>query len=400
MGQIRFGWLVTIALSAAIILSACGGKASGDSAPPESDQPPTAQPDVVSFATQPPNTPTPPLPTNTPLPAPKPITPTFTPSPTETPTLTPTAGLVRAENENPLTGLTVDPQVFKRRPLHVRIGNDTGAWPQINLNQADVIYEEIVEWWITRFTAIYYTNAPEMVAPIRSARLINTQLTGQYDAALINSGGSDPVRWELSQLPIVNLDEFFHPDPYFYRENEGWQRRLAVNAAKAHTYMVDEGLEAAVELRGFVFDKTVPDGATPAKTIYVNYPSKDSKVLWEYNAAEGVYKRSTAGEVMIDGATDEPLSTNNVIIYFAEHYETDIVEDSTGATSVGITVNGEGDAWIFRDGAMLKGRWRTDGTQTPEFIDAAGKPLPLHPGRTWIEVVPLDYKILVDKLPE
>jgi hypothetical protein len=100
-----------------------------------------------------------------------------------------------------------DPTVLQRRPVHVRVGNDPGARPQVGLSDADLVYEEVVEWWVTRFTAIYLSRAPEMVAPIRSARLLNTQLTQQFDAALVNSGGSDGVRWELSQLPIVNLDE-------------------------------------------------------------------------------------------------------------------------------------------------------------------------------------------------
>lgn len=381
-----------LGLAAAFLLGACGGQKTPT---PQANVPPTAQPEVIAFATPAPPTATPVKPTATPLPTPKPKA---TATLTATTSLTLTGGIVRAENENPLTGLVVPPEVFTRRPLHVRIGNDPGARPQINVNLADVVYEEIVEWWITRLTAVYYTNAPEIVAPIRSARLINTQLTGQYDAALVNSGGSDPVRWQLSQLPIINLDEYFHPDCYFYREGEGWQKRLAVNITVTHQYMVENKMQKAVNLRGFTFQPTPPAGA-PAQTIYVDYPSKDSKVLWEYVPARQRCERQTAGEPMMDGATNEVMFSHNVIIYFAEHYKTDIVEDSTGATSVGINLNGEGEAWIFRDGALIKGRWRTDGTQTPEFIDAAGKPIPLHPGKTWIQVVPADYEILVDELP-
>lgn len=392
MARLRSLVTLLIGLAAAFLLNACGGKSQTTLQPTVL---PTAQPEVIAFATPAPPTATPVKPTATPLPTPKPKA---TATLAATALLTFTTGAARAENENPLTGLVVSPEVFKRRPLHVRIGNDPGARPQINVNLADVVYEEIVEWWITRLTAVYYTNTPEMVAPIRSARLINTQLTGQYDAALVNSGGSDPVRWQLSQLPIVNLDEYFHPDCYFYREGEGWQKRLAVNITATHQYMEKNKMQKAVSLRGFTFQTTPPAG-TPAQTIYVDYPSKDSKVLWEYVPARQRYERQTAGEPMIDGATNEVMFSHNVIIYFAEHYKTDIVEDSTGATSVGINVNGEGEAWIFRDGVLIKGRWRTDGTQTPEFIDAAGQPIPLHPGKTWIQVVPTDYVILVDKLP-
>lgn len=353
--------------------------------------------EVVTFATEIPATATPVPPTATPLPTPKPV-PTDTPTP-ELPT--PTPGIVRAENENPLTGLPADPVTFTRQPVHVRVGNDVQARPQIALSQADMVYEELVEWYVTRFTAVFYGNAPDMVAPIRSARLINTQLTQQYGAALVNSGASDPVRWQLSQLPIINLDEYFVPQPYFYRDGEtAWQRRLAVNLQDVYQYLTDENLLHPVKLRGFYFaDDVLPDAET-AETIFIDYPAQANKVLWKFNAVTGLYERSNDGETQIDGATGEPIAAPNVIIYFADHAKTDIVEDSTGATSVDITMNGEGDAWVFRDGKVMRGRWRTDGTHTPEFITVDGAPIPLKRGQTWVEVVPTDYQILVNQLPE
>ena len=381
-----FGMIGLIFLLPALI--ACGRRET------ESRTQPTKPLEVVVFSTPEPTTPTPPPPTNTPQPTATRVVQAQEP----TPTPTPTAGLTRAKNENPLTGLIVaDPVVLKRRPLHVRIGNDSEARPQVNLSQADLVYEEIVEWWITRLTAVFYSTAPEVVGPVRSARLINGQLTQQYNAGLINSGGSDGVRWELSQLPIVNLDEYFHPKPYFYREGEPWQRRLAVNIAEAYTYMDTQDLAASVALRGFAFAPEPDQGGESAETLFIDYPSKTAKVSWQYNANSGEYERYVAGDPFIDVAVNKIVSAPNVIVYFAEHADTDIVEDSTGATSVRIDINGEGDAWIFRDGLVFKGRWRSDGSQTPEFLEADGSPLPLKPGRSWIQVVPTDYEILVNQ---
>jgi hypothetical protein len=243
---------LALLLAAAIVASGCASRAQQSAAAPV-DSVPTPEVEVVAFSTVAPTAPAPPpeAPAPTPVPTSTSIPPTDTPlPPTVTPTLAPTLP-PRPENENPLTGLSVaDSAVLQRRPVHVRVGNDPGARPQVGLGAADLVYEEVVEWWVTRYTAVYLSQAPEMVAPIRSARLINTQLTRQYDAALINSGGSDGVRWELSQQPVVNLDEYFWPQPYFYRENEGWQTRLAVNVADAYQLMGREEMSAAVQLRG------------------------------------------------------------------------------------------------------------------------------------------------------
>jgi hypothetical protein len=303
---------------------------------------------------------------------------------------------------NPLTGLKADDAaLLKRRPLMVRVGNDPGARPQVALNEADMVYEEIVEWWVTRFTAIYLSKDPEMIAPIRSARLINIQLGPQYQGALLNSGGSDPVRWELSQTDMVNLDEFFVPQPYFYRPNEGWQTRLAVDATVARDYLDSQGLEGEVKLRGFDFSEKLelkdipPDWVGDAQEVIIPYPRQTSQAEWVYDPQSGRYLRSTVGEPMLDFNGDQ-ISAANVIIYFAEHQETDIVEDSNGATSIRIIITGLGSAWLIRDGKILKGNWQTDGRDTPMFTFNNGQPLPFKPGNTWVQVVPLEYEITID----
>jgi hypothetical protein len=308
----------------------------------------------------------------------------------------------RPADINPLTGLKVDdPALLQRRPLMVRVGNDPGARPQVSLNEADMVYEEIVEWWVTRFTAIYLSRDPEMIAPIRSARLINLQLAPQYQAALAHSGGSDPVRWELSQSEIVNLDEFFVPQPYFYRPNEGWQTRLAFDAQAGRDYLDGEGLDSKIKLQGFVFTEkldlaTLPEQAIDdAGEVIIPYPRQTSQARWSYDRQSGKYVRFTTGEPMLDFSGDQIMAAN-VIVYFAEHQETDIVEDSNGATSIRIMVNGRGAAWLARDGKLLKGNWETEGQETPRFIFDDGQPMPLKPGNSWVQVVPLDYQIEID----
>ena len=309
----------------------------------------------------------------------------------------PEVNINRPANVNPLTGLPAsDPTVLQRRPLLVRIGNDTGTRAsQAGLNSADMVYEEITEWWVTRFTAIYLSETPNTVAPIRSARLINVQLAPQYQGALAHSGGSDPVRWEISQAPIVNLDEFYSPAPYYYRPNEGWQTRLAIDTAAARNYMQAKGTEAPVSLHGFLFSDTVPGGES-VDNIYIPYPRATTFTQWRYDSSSEKYLRFAADAPLYDANGLGQVAASNVIIYFAEHQETDIVEDSNGATSIRIIINGKGPAWFFRDGKLNKGFWQTDGSRTPYFGFEDGSLYPLKPGNTWVQVAPTYFKIGLD----
>ncbi len=314
------------------------------------------------------------------------------PPPTLIPSGPPIPSISHQKNINPLTGLPInDPTKLQRRPILVRIGNDVGARPaQVGLNQADMVYEEIVEWWLTRFTAIFWTEAPTLVAPIRSARLMNVQLAPQYQGALAHSGGSDQVRWEIAQSALINLDQFYVPSPYYFRPNENWQTRATMNVAEAHRYLVSKGLEAAVSLPGFLFNDTIANGEV-GETLYIPYPTSFTK--WHYDAGRGKYLRWVSDKPLVDAGDGTQVAAANVIVYFAEHQKTTIVEDSTGATSVRIIINGRGTAWFFRDGKLNKGFWQTDGTRTPYFSTENGTAYPLKPGNTWVEVVPTYFTI-------
>src|SRR5262245_8083553 len=58
----------------------------------------------------------------------------------------------------PLTGLpATDPALLARPALAVKIDNHRDARPQAGINQADVVYEEIVEG-ITRFFAVFQST--------------------------------------------------------------------------------------------------------------------------------------------------------------------------------------------------------------------------------------------------
>ena len=75
---------------------------------------------------------------------------------------------------NPLTGLQVtDPAVLNRRPQVIKISNaPVLVRPQAGIGAADIVFEHYAEGGLTRFSAIFYSQAPNRVGSIRSARLI------------------------------------------------------------------------------------------------------------------------------------------------------------------------------------------------------------------------------------
>jgi len=321
------------------------------------------------------------------------IPPTPTSGPTATPTPTPDPYL------NPLTGLRVkDPGVLRRRPIHARIGNDPSIRPQEGLGAADVVYEDIMDGWsLTRFTAVFLSEDPPRIRPLRSARLVNLELAPQYDAALVHTGASDKIRWLLSQSTICDLDEFFHPEPYSILQGYDWRGRFYTDPGRIHAYLRKQGkeLDTLKPGMGFVFSEEgepAPSG-TPATSVHIPLP-KLCVVDWKYDPEQGVYLRWVAGEPHLDGNTGQQITASNVIIQYAAHEATDIVEDSLGNTAIRIVLQGEGPVQICRDGVMIEGKWERHSLEEfTRFVDADGQPIPLKPGKTWVQFVPLDYEV-------
>ena len=342
-------------------------------------------------------TPVPPTPTEVP---PTPTQgPTATPGPTATQGPTATATPTPDPRYNPLTGLKVeDEAMLHRRPIHARIGNDTGIRPQEGLGAADVVYEDIMDGWaLTRFTAVFLSEDPPCIRPLRSARLVNLELAPQYDAALVHTGASDRIRWMLSQSTICDLDEFFHPQPYSILKGYDWRGRFYTDPERVHAYLKKQGkeLDALKPGLGFEFSQEgepAPTG-TVAESAHIPLP-KLCVVDWKYDAEQGVYLRWVANEPHLDGNTGQQIAVSNVIIQYAAHEATDIVEDSLGNTAIRIVLQGEGPVQICRDGVMIEGKWqRHDLEEFTRFVDADGQPIPLKPGKTWVQFVPLDYEL-------
>ncbi|MCH2622594.1 MAG: DUF3048 domain-containing protein, partial [Acidimicrobiales bacterium] len=97
-----------------------------------------------------------------------------------------------------------------RRPaLAVKIDNVSVARPQEGINQADVVYEELVEAGLTRLIAVFQTTGARSVGPIRSARTSDPPLLEGFDRPLFAySGANRGTRGEVaaSELTDVGYD--------------------------------------------------------------------------------------------------------------------------------------------------------------------------------------------------
>lgn len=352
------------------------------------------------------------LPTCTPTPSPPApptltITPAFTDvpvlNPTEvvTPTITPWPTL--GPGICPLTGKPVrDPALLERRPLAIKIQNATLSRPQFGLPQADLVYEHLSEAGITRFTAIYLCQEVKKVGSVRSARFIDLEIPAMYKSLLAFSGTSPGLFPKFMNADFKErefwYDRGIHSEG-FYRDQElrakgvPIEHTLFADPVKIWQIAEELGINQPQDLQGLAFSYETPLGGQPALHIHIPYPHRDMIVDYYYDPALGGYRRWDGNQPHVDAATGEQITTTNVVVIYANHVDADFYEDypRTNHPSVQIQLWGTGPAIIFRDGQAFEGLWaRPNREDMVVFRDPTGQiPLPLKPGNTWIQLVPL-----------
>ncbi|MCA9926967.1 MAG: DUF3048 domain-containing protein, partial [Anaerolineales bacterium] len=374
--------------------------------PPTATPSPSVQP--TALANVPTNTPDATetaVPTMPPPPTAIPTTAAATPNLQDAATLTPatpTATIIGMigpepfpENINPLTGLPVsDPAILARRPIVVKVSNAPPiVRPQAGLNRADLVFEHYAEGGLTRFTAVFYTHDVSIVGSIRSARLIDFEIPHMYDAAFAYSGSSGPLRVRFQESDF--FDRIISPDfghGGFYRmEEEG---KSFVHSLYTDTYTLREtlserGQEVPPTLANHMAFREEPlYPGEPATRIELWYTGTNA--TWFYS--NGRYLRWSDGEAHLEAYTGQQLTFKNVVVIAANHVNTDIIEDTNNSPSIEIQLWGSGPVSIFRDGQRFDGTWqRNDPNHMLTFYDQDGNMLPLAPGNTFFQIVPLGF---------
>ena len=93
----------------------------------------------------------------------------------------------------PLTGLDVsgDASAAQAHPVMVvKIDNTGSSAPQVGLDTADLVVEELVEGGSTRLAAFFYSDIPDEVGPVRSMRASDIGIVSPVDATMVTTGAA------------------------------------------------------------------------------------------------------------------------------------------------------------------------------------------------------------------
>ena len=276
----------------------------------------------------------------------------------------------------PLTGVeNPDPVIAARPALIVKIDNASGARPQSGFNEADLVFEEIVNDHITRFAMVFQSGDSDPVGPIRSGRIQDVDLFTALDHPLFAwSGGNKTVTNEINDSELINIGPS-RAAVYYRAKDRKIPHNLYSNTAALYTQTPPFAPPAKQQ---FTYrEPGAPAAGTPSAGVTVKLDSID--VEWDWNAAAGVYYRTMEGSRHMDRNSGQ-ISTNNVVVLAMEYAPG--ISGSPDAQTLG-----SGQAFVFTGGNYIHGTWTRNDIHAPyALVGDNGKVIQLQPGRTFIEL--------------
>jgi hypothetical protein len=284
----------------------------------------------------------------------------------------------------PFTGEKAVPPTNRRTVMAV-INNHPDARPQTGLTEADLVFEMIAEYDITRFLAVYQSDFPEEMGPIRSARDYFVELATASNAFFVAHGYSPDARVMLESGIVDHVNGIQHDGTLFQRSSD----RIAphnsyITLENIKTAM--ENVQASTEYSGkspYYFYDSTENAKLKEQALSVSVEYGTNELFFSdytYDSESQLYSRSSGGMPTTDKETLEIVEVSNVLVFETQHQTV----DSKGRQSIDLASGG--NALVFQGGGVRKIEWRSvDGMPVPT---ADGEPVKLMPGKTWIHIVP------------
>lgn len=277
---------------------------------------------------------------------------------------------------SPFTGLPTD---LSAPVLGVKIDNAVSARPQRGLEQADLIYVEPVEGGLSRLLAVYQSQVPPVVGPVRSTRASDVELLANFGRpALAFSGAAASVGALVASAPVLDVSELARPGGY----QRDWRRRMPHNLYGDANQLRQGG--APPRDIGFRFGPPPPEGR-PVQETEVRYPATAIGVQWA--PAESRWLISMDGSPLISASGTRPSAATVVLQRVAVRDAG--VRDAKGSPSPFAATVGSGDVVVLRDGLAFPGSWsRPTAEAITTFTRQDGSPLTFAPGPVWVVLIP------------
>jgi hypothetical protein len=177
----------------------------------------------------------------------------------------------------------------------------------------------------------------------------------------------------------------FDDSPQYFRRDPGRAAPHDVMSSTATILKAGLARKSKLDAPRTVFSYGEPKRAgKKIKTASLSWSSYTSAV-WSWNGRGWARTQNGSADMLTNG---KRVVATNVVIMSITTRDSGL-HDVLGNASPDDVVTGKGKVWVLRDGKVIVGTWnRAKRTKRMVLRDKAGNVLPLHPGRTWVELLP------------
>jgi len=235
--------------------------------------------------------------------------------------------------------------------LAVKVDDTEAAHPQVGIEEADVVYVELVEGGLTRLAAVFSSIIPPVVGPVRSARISDIDLLAQYGKVAFAYSGA-----QRRMLPVIASANLF--DMGAERESSTLYQRdhkrfAPVNLMLDAPALLAKATDAATSKNvGWNFGPA-PAGGQAVTSVTVRWPSSRYKATW--SAAEQRWLLDHDGTPDL-AASQVNLGPTTLVIQQVDIHPS-IYGDKFRANTPKSETIGTGTGWILRDGMSYAANW-------------------------------------------
>ncbi len=288
--------------------------------------------------------------------------------------------------QNPLTGIQeVEEGKQNLRPVAVMVNNLSQAQRvQCGLNDADIVYECLVEGGISRLMAVFYDlSKADKIGSIRSARYTYVQLAKGLDAAYVHCGQDNVyTKPYMQDLGMDNYNIGAYSGSSF-REDNGlaYEHRLFTTGEKLSAGLQKNDWRTTskkdVTPNAFTFAEEPQTFETVCNKV--TYVMSDSyKTTFTYNPETKKYTRCPGGTPHKDDKTGKETVTDNLFLCYAKSPHFD---DNYHLR----TILSQGEGLYVSNGTCTPITWEKGDASDPlKFYDQNGEELKVNPGSSWI----------------
>lgn len=300
----------------------------------------------------------------------------------------------KPRTSSPLNGLPLtDPSSSLPCILAVKVENHPEARPQSGLDQAEVIYEELVEGGVTRFVAVYLDEDVPEIGPVRSARPMDVDLLEYLDPLFAVSGGSSEVMRIIGDSSLEYVSEAVDEtiDYFFRTRDRRAPHNLYTSTSLLREYCANAG-HGGRQWDEDIFRFGEPGQSDACDSLKVRYPASCA-VSYSYDASSRRYLRSMAGTPHLDKISGRQLAPATVIIQYVELEDTG-VRDVAGDLSPDAVVVGCGNGLVFSGGKVFHTTWeKSSSSQRAVFLSEEGEEITITPGQVWVHLIPASITV-------